>query len=509
MFCRECGYELYPTARFCEHCGSRADYNVIEQTQIPSEYPIVVPPSSVFRKRGEVRTIKVPLFSVEEANSIFSRFIAFDVETTGLSKDTDRVIQIGAVIYVNGEVEAKYATLINPCMHIPEAASRVCHITDDMVASAPEENEVIYDFLEFLGDAVEGKTAIVAHNASFDMGFLSKMLERNGYSAKIKYVDTLDLSRRLVSDTPNHKQPTIAKYFGIDILNEHRADDDARVCGNIFTSLVERMNNMTIVPEQRTDAFCNQQIDYTTGQKVDLSIENKGICAYVLKMLKEKGQDVSRLRFSLLTTGVSLMYPYKLVEFRVSKKWIIRITYRAEEGWEKGEVTQLSDLNDYIDLIIYLMNEETNESAFEWYYKHRRNYQQFIESTFSIKSEEIEDAIYNYKSEQLSYLQDKLSKQKAKEEQERLREERRIEREKRKVEDAERKNNENPHSNRRRIAQYDDDMNLIAVFESVSAAESALNTNSKSLRDAATGKQKHAAGYVWRYVEEDSESSNS
>ena len=504
MFCRECGFELYPLARYCERCGSRTEYNLVVQPQQPQSVQV-----EHFEfdsnERGVVKMIRIPLFSIEEANSISNRFIAFDVETTGLSKDRDRVIQIGAVKYINGQVEEVYSTLINPCMHISEAASRVCHITDDMVASAPKESEVLYDFLGFLGDALEGETALVAHNASFDMGFLSEMLERNGQSAKLKYVDTLDLSRRIVKDTPNYKQLTIAKYFGIEICNAHQADDDARVCGSIFTNLVDLMNSMTKFQDQPSKTFIDQSVDFSRGQNVELSVENKGICAYILKILKERGQDVSRVRFSLLATGVNLMYPYKIVEFRVSKKWIIRITYRAEDGWEKNEVTQLSDLNDYADLFIYLMNEESNEDAFEWYYKHRRNYQQLIESTFTLNAEEIDNAIYDFKSAQLAYLQDKLSKQKDKEELDRIRAERRIEREKRKTAEAERKSNSDPHPNRRRIAQYDDDMNLITVFDSIAAAETALNTNSKSLRDAATGKQKHAAGYIWRFVENDSE----
>lgn len=509
MFCRECGFQLSPVARFCGRCGSRADYNIAAQnttsepetTVVSSTETIVssITYSSDFmsdldepafyqcEKPGNVKTTKIPLFSVEEINLVKDRYITFDVETTGLSNACDRIIQIGAVLYENGEAVDTYATLINPCMHISEAATRVCHITDEMVASAPTEDEVIIDLLDFLGDAVEGKTALVAHNATFDMGFLSAMLERTGNSASIRYVDTLELARRCVTDTPNHKQPTLANYFGVEICNAHRADDDARVCGSIFNCLIE----MALKSAQER------------AQQLDLSIENKGICAYITKQLNEHGQDTSRLRFSILSTGVGLMYPYKLVEFRVSKKWIIRITYRNDDGWEKAEVTQLTDLNDYIDLIASLMNDESNESAFEWYYRHKRNYQQFIESTFAVDPGEIDKAIFIFKSEQLQYLQGQLSKQKDKEEQDRLREERRIERERRKAEEAERKANEPPHYSKRSVAQYDDDMNLIAVFESVTEAAAALNTNTKSIREVANGRQRHAAGFVWKYVDDE------
>ena len=88
-----------------------------------------------------------------------------------------------------------YSTLVNPKVRIPDAASAVNHITNAMIATAPSEEEAYAGLFRFLGDALDGKTIMCAHNAKFDFDFLCNALSRLGYDAKIRYVDTLSLSR--------------------------------------------------------------------------------------------------------------------------------------------------------------------------------------------------------------------------------------------------------------------------------------------------------------------------
>lgn len=171
--------------------------------------------------------------------SLSKKFIAFDIETTGLSSSYDRIIELGAVVFENGKETAHFSSLVNPGILIPVAATQVNHITNMMIAKAPKEEEIYKEFSVFFEEVLNGKVMICAHNASFDVKFIANTLMRMGYSGHIKYIDTLGLARKYIKTTPNHKQPTIAQYFKIVNRNEHRASDDALTCGKILLKLME------------------------------------------------------------------------------------------------------------------------------------------------------------------------------------------------------------------------------------------------------------------------------
>lgn len=169
------------------------------------------------------------------------RYIAFDTETTGFSAYNDRIIELGAVLFENGKAVKSFGTLVNAGKAVPPAASRVNHITNDMLKSAPSEKEVYPQFVKFLGDAINGETIICAHNASFDMRFLAATFERLGIDANIRFVDTLAICKKCVTCTTDHKQPTMAQHFNINQKDAHRAESDALVCGLIMDNLLKIM----------------------------------------------------------------------------------------------------------------------------------------------------------------------------------------------------------------------------------------------------------------------------
>ena len=151
----------------------------------------------------------------------------------------DKIIEVAAVLFENGEITQIYTSLVNPDVFVPYSVTAINHITNEMVQNAPKENIVFADLVEFLGDALKQQTSICAHNASFDMKFLSETLICLGYDGKISYVDTLSLSRSLIKGLHNYKQDTVAMYFGLVNNQSHRAATDAEICGKILLNLLQ------------------------------------------------------------------------------------------------------------------------------------------------------------------------------------------------------------------------------------------------------------------------------
>lgn len=188
------------------------------------------------KKRGIVSAHRIQT-GADTAQRLRKRYIAFDVETTGLSPINHKIIELGAVLFENGRITKEYGTLVNPCVSIPYSATAINHITNDMIKDAPKEAEAYSGLTAFLGDALSGQTIICAHNASFDMRFLSETLMRLGYDGTIDYVDTLAVSRKYIKGLYNYKQDTVARHFGIVNTKSHRAVSDAEVCGKILWNL--------------------------------------------------------------------------------------------------------------------------------------------------------------------------------------------------------------------------------------------------------------------------------
>ncbi len=189
--------------------------------------------------------VKAKLFYINSSviKSVNNKFIALDFETTGLNPKEDRVVEIGALIYENNQITKTFDTLVNCEKRIKPSASSVSKITNEMVASARSEQEVYPEFIEFLGDALDGNTYIVAHNARFEMGFICETFKRLGYKANFRFIDTLYVSKVLLQGLKDYKQDTVAEYFGIKNRLAHRACTDAETCGNILIKLIETANS--------------------------------------------------------------------------------------------------------------------------------------------------------------------------------------------------------------------------------------------------------------------------
>lgn len=168
-------------------------------------------------------------------------FTVFDLETTGFSRYSEAIIEIGAVRYEDGQKVDEFSAFVNPQRSIPERITELTSITDAMVAGAPTIEEVLPRFLEFAKDSIW-----VAHNARFDVGFIRENAKRLGLSVEPVWMDTLWLARCLHPEFKNHKLDTITKELHVPQFHHHRAIDDATATGAAFLRLWEEWKELDI-----------------------------------------------------------------------------------------------------------------------------------------------------------------------------------------------------------------------------------------------------------------------
>lgn len=165
-------------------------------------------------------------------------YVAFDLETTGLNPEKDKIINIGAIRYRNNMPVDELNILVNPQKDIPEIITNITGITTDMVKDKPTIKEVLPTLLEFIG-----KDIVLGHNVRFDLGFLNYALEVHGFEHYVtKYVDTLTIAR---SFRKNNKLENLVKdYLKPDFIQAHLALSDAKYTAEIF----KVFKNMYIKP---------------------------------------------------------------------------------------------------------------------------------------------------------------------------------------------------------------------------------------------------------------------
>ncbi len=183
-------------------------------------------------------------------------FVVFDLETTGFSALGDKIIEIGAVKVTDGEIVDSYSTFVNPKIPIPFEITNLTSITDEMVMEAPTIDVVLPEFLEFIGDAV-----LVAHNASFDVGFVEENCKRLGYEKEFSYMDTVALARVLLPSLSKFKLNVVAKALDISLENHHRAVDDAKATAEIFIKFVEMLKERNIHTLDEVNRFGNMNAE--------------------------------------------------------------------------------------------------------------------------------------------------------------------------------------------------------------------------------------------------------
>ena len=188
--------------------------------------------------------------------SFDDEMIVFDLETTGLSNRTCKIIEIGAVKIKGGEIIDEFNMFVDPECEISEEITNLTSITNDDVKGAPKEKEALEAFMEFAGDRL-----LIAHNANFDVGFIRVAAERCEIPFTNSYLDTVGLSKYVNPELTKHKLNIIAEHYKLEEFHHHRACDDARTLAYIFFVMLDRLKSEGVTTFERMVDAMSEKAD--------------------------------------------------------------------------------------------------------------------------------------------------------------------------------------------------------------------------------------------------------
>ncbi|RST75514.1 PolC-type DNA polymerase III [Siminovitchia acidinfaciens] len=247
-------------------------------------------------------------------------YIVFDVETTGLSAIYDKIIELAAVKIRNGEEIDRFERFANPHHPLSATTINLTGITDDMVENAPEIEEVLNDFNEWIEDGI-----LVAHNASFDIGFLNSWNQRSGLKkVENPVIDTLELGRFLYPEFKNHRLNTLAKRFDIELVHHHRAIYDAEATGKIFLKM--------LADAREKDILYHDQLNDNMGQGDSYKRARPSHCTLLVQ------NDAGLKNLYKLVSYSHMHYFYRVPRIPRSLLEKYREGILVGSGCDKGEV---------------------------------------------------------------------------------------------------------------------------------------------------------------------------
>jgi DNA polymerase-3 subunit alpha (Gram-positive type) len=217
------------------------DHGVVQSFPDAMELGKALDLKIIYGMEGYMVNDKKEIVTNYDNNKEYSSYVVFDIETTGLSAINDMITEIGGIRVVNGEIKDTFSQLVNPERPIPEFITNLTGITDEMVKDKPTIKDVIVEFKEFIKDDV-----LVAHNATFDIGFIREKMRLNNIQLNNPVLDTLELSRSVFPELKSHKLNLVAKHLGISLDNHHRAVDDAQATAEIFIKIMNLLADKDI-----------------------------------------------------------------------------------------------------------------------------------------------------------------------------------------------------------------------------------------------------------------------
>lgn len=208
---------------------SPLDYSVFKEVLFPTKIDKGQSNSSDLHLRRSLSHVVSPEENVRDLT-----WSVFDFETTGLSADNDRIIEIGAIKIKNGEILGEMSTLINVDIPLSDVVQNITGITPDMLVGKPNIQNILPEFLDFVSG-----TILVAHNAEFDMSMLKAEADRQGFDLNLPCFCTLKLARELLPDLPRKNLDTLAEYYELTFEARHRSIGDAKVTVSVLHRMLE------------------------------------------------------------------------------------------------------------------------------------------------------------------------------------------------------------------------------------------------------------------------------
>lgn len=322
----------------------------VSTSEPPSQVqrPKPTPPPLSKASPSKISISPLPISNLKSLEAVES-YVVLDTETTGLSRQSDRIIEIALIRYESDKEAERYETLVNPRIHIPSGASKINHITDADVVNAPVIEDVLPEVLRIIGDRV-----VVGHNITFDLGFVSAQIPASHPSTEIRYVDTVTLSKRAFPGLSSYKLSSLSKQLGIADLQSHRALGDVELTAQLF----EKCREELIQSHQKELAQRRSERESKKAEK---------IAAYSWSPLLNKNfvftgeftRDRAQLEAVLETVGANLRSEVNrntdylvLGELKNLPQWALERKYlKAKNLAESGGKVQLISESEYIRIV--------------------------------------------------------------------------------------------------------------------------------------------------------------
>ena len=296
-------------------------------------------------------------------------YVVFDIETTGLSAVYNTIIELAAVKIKDGEIIDRFESFANPKHKLSAFTIELTGITDNMVENAPDPEEVLKQFYEWCGDAV-----LVAHNASFDTGFINVGYQKIGYGKFTNpVIDTLELARFLYPDMKNHRLNTLAKKLNVELTQHHRAIYDAEATGHILLKLLKSAEEKGIKYHDELNEYGKNETSYKRSRP------------FHAVLLAQNHVGLKNL-FKLISLS-HVKYFYKVPRIPRSVLQIYREGILVGSGCDKGELFEAAQQK---------ATEEVEEIAkfYDYLEVHPKEiYQPLLETDVIQSEKQLEDVI--------------------------------------------------------------------------------------------------------------------
>ncbi len=323
----------------------------------------------LFGLEGYLFDDKVPMLSIDDTPLSEPEYVVFDLETTGLDSQSDRIIEIAAVKVKDGEVVGRFSTFVDPERNISDKIVRLTGITNSMVAGAPDQKTAVSSFLDFARGSI-----LVAHNAAFDTSFIRYACNKFGFEYGFAALDTLALSRLLYPELKAHKLDKVCEHLHVLLDGHHRAINDAEATAGIMLKMFAELEKRGITTSEQLNTAAGS---IATGETYHIIIfaKNKQGLFNLYKLVSESHLNyfkrrprIPRSLLNKLRDGLILGSAceagelYRAIVNRESDEHIRRIAefydflevqpignnaFMIREGKVSGE-KELQDFNKYI-----------------------------------------------------------------------------------------------------------------------------------------------------------------